>query len=59
MSSPNYAAYSCVLLEQAREANTEMHLIQTRWGKVKWINPVQNREKWDALVNMVMNLRVP
>jgi hypothetical protein len=58
-SSPNYEAYNYTILQQAREANTERHLIQTGWQNVNWINPVQDREKWHALVNTVMNLRAP
>ena len=34
MSSPNYEAYNYSLLEQARETNTEMYLIQTGWENV-------------------------
>jgi hypothetical protein len=29
------------------------------WGDVDWIGLSQDREKWRALVNEVMNLRVP
>jgi len=28
-------------------------------GGVHWINPAQDRDKWQALVNKVMNPRVP
>jgi hypothetical protein len=28
-------------------------------GGIDWINVVQDRNKWRAVVNMVMNLRVP
>jgi hypothetical protein len=28
------------------------------WGSVQWIQFVQDRDQWRALVNMVMNLRV-
>jgi hypothetical protein len=29
------------------------------WGGIYWIDPAQDRDKWWALVNMVMNLQVP
>jgi hypothetical protein len=29
------------------------------WGDVDWIVMAQDRDKWRALVNAVMNLRVP
>jgi hypothetical protein len=29
------------------------------WGSIDWIDLVQNRDQWRALVNTVMNLRVP
>jgi hypothetical protein len=28
-------------------------------GGIDWISLAQNREKWQALANAVMNLRVP
>jgi hypothetical protein len=28
-------------------------------GGVDWIDLAQDRDQWNALVNMVMNLRVP
>jgi hypothetical protein len=30
-----------------------------RWGSLDWIGLAQGRDKWRALVNAVMNLRVP
>jgi hypothetical protein len=36
-----------------------MDLGEMEWGGVKWIDLVQNRYQWRALVNTVMNLRVP
>jgi hypothetical protein len=39
--------------------NTKMDLGETGWGCVHWIPLAQDRDKWRALVNAVMNLRVP
>jgi hypothetical protein len=36
-----------------------MDLRETGCGGVDWIDFAQNRDQWKALVNMVMNLRVP
>jgi hypothetical protein len=29
------------------------------WGDVDWIDLTQDRNRWEALVNSVLNLRVP
>jgi hypothetical protein len=29
------------------------------WGSVDWLHLPEGREKWRAVVNTVMNLRVP
>jgi hypothetical protein len=36
-----------------------MDLRETGWDSKDWINVVQDRDQWRALVNMVMNLQVP
>jgi hypothetical protein len=36
-----------------------MDLGEIIWGGVGWIGLAQDRDKWKALVNSVMNLRVP
>jgi hypothetical protein len=39
--------------------NIKMDLSKIGWGSVDWIALAQDRDKWRALVNAVMNLRVP
>jgi hypothetical protein len=39
--------------------NIKIDLVELECGGVDWIGPVQDRYKWIALVNAVMNLRVP
>jgi hypothetical protein len=39
--------------------NIKMDLLEIGWGDVDWIGLAQDRDKWRALVNAVMNLRVP
>jgi hypothetical protein len=39
--------------------NVKMDLLEIGWGGVDWIGLAQDKEKWRALVNAVMNLRVP
>jgi hypothetical protein len=39
--------------------NIKMDLLEIGWGGVDWIGLAQDRDKWRALVNGVMNLRVP
>jgi hypothetical protein len=37
-----------------------MDLVEVGWGDVDWIGLVQDRDnRWRALVNSVLNLRVP
>jgi hypothetical protein len=39
--------------------NIRMDLEEVGWGGVDWIGLVQDRNRWRALVNSVLNLRVP
>jgi hypothetical protein len=41
------------------EDNIKMDLRKVGWGDMDWINLAQDRDRWRALVNAVMNLRVP
>jgi hypothetical protein len=36
-----------------------MDLGEVVWGDVDWIDLAQDRNRWRALVNSVLNLRVP
>jgi hypothetical protein len=38
--------------------NIKMDLLEIGWGGVDWIGLAQDRDKWRALVNVVINLRV-
>jgi hypothetical protein len=39
--------------------NIKMDLLETGFSVVDWIGLAQDKYKWRALVNTVMNLRVP
>jgi hypothetical protein len=39
--------------------NTKMDLLQIGLSVVDWIGLAQDRYRWRALVNSIMNLRVP
>jgi hypothetical protein len=39
--------------------NIKMDCVEIEWGGFDWIYQAQDRCRWRALVNSVMNLRVP
>jgi hypothetical protein len=39
--------------------NIKIDLREIGWDGMDWIDLTQDRDQWRALVNMVMNLRVP
>jgi hypothetical protein len=38
--------------------NIRMDLLELEWGDVNWIGLAQDRNRWRALVNSVLNLQV-
>jgi hypothetical protein len=41
------------------EDNGKRYLQAVGWGSIDWIYLAQHRDRWRALVNAVLNLRVP
>jgi hypothetical protein len=41
------------------EVNIKIDLREIEWNGMDWIDLVQDREWWRAIVNTVMNLRGP
>jgi hypothetical protein len=39
--------------------NLKMDLREIGWDGIDWIDLAQNRDQWRAVVNTVMNIRVP
>jgi hypothetical protein len=39
--------------------NIKMNLREIGWDGIDWLDLAQDRDQWRALVNTVMNLRVP
>jgi hypothetical protein len=41
------------------EDNTKMDIQEMGWSGMDWIDLAQDMDRWRAVVNAVMNLRVP
>jgi hypothetical protein len=41
------------------QGNFKTDLQEVGWGGIDWIDLAQNRDRRRALVNVVMNLRIP
>jgi hypothetical protein len=39
--------------------NIKMDLREIGWNGMEWIDLAQDRDQWKALMNTVMNIRVP
>jgi hypothetical protein len=39
--------------------NIRMAMVEVGWGDLDWIGLAQDRDRWIALVNSVLNARVP
>jgi uncharacterized protein YdiU (UPF0061 family) len=48
-----------VLIKYYLAMNIKMDLSEIRFGDVDWIHWAQDRDRWRALVNTVMNLGFP
>jgi hypothetical protein len=46
-------------LRRRWEDNIKMDLPEIGWESMDWIDLAQDRDRWRAVVNTVMNLRVP
>jgi hypothetical protein len=49
----------CERLRQIWNDNIKTDLKEIGWELADWIELAQDRDKWLALVNMVMNLQIP
>jgi hypothetical protein len=45
--------------ESRLEDNIKIDLQEVQWGGTDWIVVIQNTDRWQAVVNVVMNIWVP
>jgi hypothetical protein len=46
--------------DHVEDVGTDVRIIfKIRWGGMDWIDMAQYRDRWQAVVNVVMNLQVP
>jgi hypothetical protein len=48
----------CCRKTKKLEINIEMDLVEAGRGNVDWIGLAQDRDRWRAVVNSVLNLRI-
>jgi hypothetical protein len=44
---------------RCRWVDITMDLVEVGWGDVDWVGLAQDRERWRAVLNSVLNLQVP
>jgi hypothetical protein len=67
-----YYLFDCYMFRSYDHLQAEVYLLELTllttdallveevgWGDVDWIGLAQDRDRWRALVNSVLNLRVP
>jgi hypothetical protein len=58
-SDPRGECYCNIDTVVRRMDNIKMDLREVEWDGMNWIDLAQDRDRWRALVNAVMNLRLP